>query len=82
MTVCSTQSSTENRRREIARQQIKSGTRLTYFPAEYVNAVGEQVNALTQLEAYYFNSRITAAQMEGNKEWGDTLDRLLHAVAA
>ena len=62
--------------KEIARQQIKSGTRLTYFPAEYVNSVGEQVNALTQLEAGYFNSRITAAQMEGNKEWGDTLDRL------
>lgn len=61
---------------EVLRQGFNMGTKLTVFPASYVNRLGQSVNQLIDEESGYYLSRIFAAQLAGQDELAQSLSSL------
>lgn len=61
---------------EVKRQGLLPGSHLTLFPASYVNALGNQMYSLIDLEEGYFTARIAAAQLDHDTTLSNDLDYL------
>lgn len=57
-------------------QGITVGTKVNFYPAAFVNGLGEEENRLIELQRSYFANRIIVAQMMGDEELADDLAAL------